>query len=155
MWDVNWKRPFQNVWVIEDMVNLPIFGCTLRPASAIVSPWLTTWSTIVAPILSDIRLCPWPLPLFCLFPPCILTPLLPLGSWPWSFPGCSSIFMIFYLLCCPLSIYAFQLKVHEMHLWAISENWFIICWSIFSSLVKVKIHLHNLWQIYKKSNWNV
>ncbi len=59
-----------------------------------------------------------------------------IGCWPWSFPGCSSVFMMFYLLCCPLSIYAFQLKVHEMHLWAISENWFIICWSIFSSLVK-------------------
>ncbi len=52
------------------------------------------------------------------------------------------------LSCCPLSIYAFQLKFHEMYLWAISENWFVIGWSIFSSLVKVKIHLNNSWQIY-------
>ncbi len=84
-----------NVWIIEDTVDLPIFGCTLRPASAIVRPWLTTWSTIVALISSDMRLCPWPLlplPLFCLctLPPCILTPLLPLGCWPWWFSGCSS-----------------------------------------------------------------
>ncbi len=50
-------------------------------------------------ISSDMHLCPWPLlplPLFCLctLPPCILTPLLPLGYWPWSFPGCSSIVRI-------------------------------------------------------------
>ncbi len=89
----------RNVWIIEDTVNVPIFGCTLRPASAIVRPWLTTWSTIVALILSDMRLCPWPLlplPLFCLctLPPYILTPLLPLSCWPWLFPGCSSIVTI-------------------------------------------------------------
>ncbi len=52
------------------------------------------------------------------------------------------------LLCCPLSMYAFKSKVDEMHLWAISENWFIIGWSIFSSLLKVKIHLNNSFQIY-------
>ncbi len=39
--------------------------------------------------------------------------------------------------------------------WGISENWFINGWSTFSSLVKVKIHLHNSWQIYKKTNRNV
>ncbi len=43
--------------------------------------------------------------------------------------------------CVVLCLYAFQLKVDEMHLWAITENWFVIGWSIFSSLVKVKIHL--------------
>ncbi len=66
------------------------------------------------------------LPMFCLctLPPCILTPLLPLGCWPWSFPGCSSIVRICNS-CVVLCLYAFQLKVHEMHLWAISENWFI------------------------------
>ncbi len=69
----------------------------------------------------------------------------------WMFIHCQKLL----LLCCPLSIYAFQLKIHEMHLWAISENWYIIGWSIFSSLVEVKIHLHNSWQIYKKSNRNV
>ncbi len=49
-------------------------------------------------ISSDMRLCPWPLlplPLICLFTlPCILTPLLPLGCWPWSFSGSSSIVRI-------------------------------------------------------------
>ncbi len=70
----------QNVWIIEFTVVLPTFGCTLRPASAIVRPWLTTWSTIVALISSGIRLCTWPLlplPLFCPLPlpPRTLTPL--------------------------------------------------------------------------------
>ncbi len=38
-------------------------------------------------------ICPWPLPSVCLWnlSPCILTPLLLLGCWPWSFSGCSSI----------------------------------------------------------------
>lgn len=75
----------RNVWIIEFTVVLPTFGCTLRPASAIVRPWLTTWSTIVALISSGIRLCTWPLlplPLFCPLPlpPRTLTPL-PRG-WP-------------------------------------------------------------------------
>ncbi len=25
-WDIDWKRLFQNVWIIEDMVDLPIFA---------------------------------------------------------------------------------------------------------------------------------
>ncbi len=91
-------------------------------------PWLTAWSTIVALISSDMRLCPLPLlplPLFCLCTlPCILTALLPLVCWPWSFSGCSPIVRICNS-CVVLCLYAFQLKVHEMHLWAISENWFI------------------------------
>ncbi len=66
----------------------------------------------------------------------------------WSFSGCSStVRMCNY--CVVLCLYAFQMKVHEMHLWAISKKWFIIGWFIFSSLVKLKIHLHNSWQIYK------
>ncbi len=88
-------------------------------------------------ISSDMHFCPWP--------------LLPLSCWPWSFSGCSSIVRI-WNFCVVLCLYAYQLKGHEMHLWAISENWFVIGWSIFSSLVRVKIHLHNSWQIYKKSN---
>ncbi len=114
-------------------------------------PWLTTWSTIVALISSEMHLCHWPLmpfPLFCLctLPPCILTPLLPLCCWPWSFPGCSSIVRICNP-CVVLCLYAYQIKIHEMHLWAISENWFIIGWSTFSSLVKVKIHMTNLQKV--------
>lgn len=86
----------RNVWMIEDTVVLPTFGCTLRPASAIVRPWLRTWSTIVALISWGTCLCPWPLlplPLFCLptLPPRSLTPLLLPGCWPCSFPCCSSI----------------------------------------------------------------
>ncbi len=115
-------------------------------------PWLTTRSTMSF-ISSDMRLCPWTLlhlPLFCLctLPPSILTPLLPLVCWPWSFSGCSSIIRICNS-CVVLGLYVFQMKVHEMHLWGISKNWFIIGWSILSLLVKVKIHLHNSWKIYK------
>ncbi len=79
-------------------------------------------------ISSDMHLCPWPLlslPRFCLctLSPCILTPLLPLVCWPWWFSGYSSTVRMCYS-CVVLCLYAYQLKVHEMHLWAISENWF-------------------------------
>ncbi len=126
----------------------------------LATPFIHCKAMIDNIITSDMHLCPWsllPLPLFCLCTlPCILTPFLPLGWWPWSFSGCSSIVRIcnFCVVLC-LRIYAFQLKGHEMHLWAISENWFVIGWSIFSSLLRVKIHLHNSWQIYKKSNRDV
>ncbi len=81
--------------------------------SAIVRPRLTTWSTIVALISSDMRLCPWPrlpLPLFCLCAlPCILTHLFPLVCWPWSFSGCSSIVRI--CNCCVvLCLYMLQIE---------------------------------------------
>ncbi len=100
-------------------------------------------------------LCSWPLlplPLFCLcaLPPWILL-LFFLVCWPCSFSGCSSTVRICNS-CVVLCLYAFQLKVHEMQLWAISENWYIIGWSIFSSFT---IQLHNSWQIYKKSKRNV
>ncbi len=142
----NWFKMFELLRISQYLAT-PFSHC---------KPLLTTWSTTVALISSDMHLCSWPLlplPLFCLctFPPCILTPLLPLVCWPWSFSVCSSIVRICNS-CVVLCLYAFQMKVHEMHLWAISNNWFIIGWFIFSSLVKVKIHLHNLWYIYKKSN---
>ncbi len=95
------------------------------------------------PYSSDMQLC---LGLFLCFASVHFHAILTLSSssscWPWLFPGCSSIVRI-----CNSCLYAFQLKVHEMHLWAISENWFIIDWSTFSSLMKVKIHLHNSWPI--------
>ncbi len=70
------------IWSISQYLANPFSHC---------KPWLITWSTIVSLILSDMRLCPWPLlplPLFCLctLPPCILPPLLSLVYWPWSFP---------------------------------------------------------------------
>ncbi len=34
MWNIDWKRLFWNVWIIEDMVDLPIFSCS---SSVIVS----------------------------------------------------------------------------------------------------------------------
>ncbi len=94
---IYFKRTHYCMWDID--CRRPILSCTLQPASAIVRPWLTAWSTTVALISSDIHLCPWPflpLPLFCLFtlPPCILTPLLPLVCWHWSFSRCSSIVRI-------------------------------------------------------------
>ncbi len=76
------------------------------------------------------------LPLF----PFIMHPYSSSSSWlltlivSWMYIECKNVL----LLCCPLSIYAFELKVREMHLWAILENWFIIGWSIFLSLVKIK-----------------
>ncbi len=157
-WDIDCKRLFRNVWIIEDMVDLPIFSCTLQPASAIVRPWLTAWSTTVALISSDMHLCPWPLlplPLFCIctLPPCILPPLLPLGCWPWWFPGCSSIVRICNS-CVVLCLYMLS-------------NWrFMRCTFelfqrtglyglIYILLVQVKIHLDNSWQIYKKSKRNL
>ena len=54
-----------------DAENRLKFGCTLSPASLLVSPWTRTWSMTVARISSDISthflplpLCP-PLPLSC------------------------------------------------------------------------------------------
>ncbi len=79
----------RNVWIIEFTVVLPTFGCTLRPASAIVRPWLTTWSTIVALISSGIHLCTWPLlslPLFCPRPLPLLFPLFCPRPLPLLFP---------------------------------------------------------------------
>ncbi len=125
MWDIDWKRLFRNVWIIEDMVD-PQY---LTALFSHCKPWSTTLSTTVALISSDKRLCSCsllPLPLFCLFtlPPCVLTPLLPLICWPWSFSGCSSIVRICNS-CVVLCLYALQLKVHEMHLWAILSILFI------------------------------
>ncbi len=96
--------------ILIERVDLPIFGGTLRPASAIVRPWLTAWSTTVALISPDMCLCPWPLCLFLCFASVrILTPLLPLVRWPWSFPGCSSIARMCNS-CVVLCLYACQLK---------------------------------------------
>ena len=44
-------------------------GCTLSPASLIVSPWTRTWSITVAKISSDISTLRPPLPLSCPPPP--------------------------------------------------------------------------------------
>ena len=60
-----------------DTENRLKLGCTLSPASLIVSPWTITWSMTVALISSDIStlclplpLCPpLPLPLSCPLPP--------------------------------------------------------------------------------------
>ncbi len=101
--------------------------------SAIVRPRLTKWSTIVVLISSDMLLCPWslqPLPLFCHFHASFLLFFLSSAD-PDRFLDVhpSSEFFTFVLS----SVYiCFQLKVHEMHLWAISDNWFIIGWSTFS-----------------------
>ncbi len=74
------------IWSISQYLASPFSHCM---------PWLTTCSTIVVLISYDMHLCPWalqPIPLccFCTLPPCILTPLLPLVCWPWSFSGSSS-----------------------------------------------------------------
>lgn len=70
----------RNVLMTEATVKRLRFGWTLSPASLIVKPWFTTWSTNVALMLSDITL-RWPLttrpPLSCPRPPPPLTLTLP------------------------------------------------------------------------------
>ncbi len=125
MWDIDWKRLFRNVWIIKDTVDLPIFGGTLRTASAIVRPWLTAWSTTVALISPDMCLCPWPLCLFLCFASVrILTPLLPLVWWPWSFldvhPSSECVTLVL------SSVYMLSnWRVHEMHLHSFIHSRFV------------------------------
>ncbi len=136
-WDIDCRRLFRNIWIIEDMVDLPIFSCTLQLASAIG--------------LFFLFLCFASVP----FHHASLLLFFLSAVDPDHFLDVHPLSEFVTLVLSSVYIYAFQLKVHEMHLWAISENWFVIGWSIFSSLVKVEIHLHNSWQIYKKSNRNV
>ncbi len=120
----------------------------------LAAPFSHDWQhdTIVALISSDMHLCPWPRPLFCLctLPPCILTPLLPLVCWPWSLSGCSSIVRI-----CNPCVVLFLYMLTKRRFMRCTFELFQRTGLSFSSLVKVKIHLHNSWQIYKKSNRNV
>ncbi len=132
-------------------VVLPTFGCTLRPASAIVSPWLRTWSTSVALISSGTHICPrplLPLPLFCLPtpPPRSLTPLpllLLSGCWPRPIP-CPSIVRHCNIVLCSGYTYVYL---------PVDGSWDA------PSLDKVKIHLGAIYQfrtdLEKKSNGNV
>lgn len=99
------------------------FRCTFWPSLATVRSWLKRQSTIVALNSSGISLCLWsllPPPLFYFptLPPSIFTPL-----------SCFLIVLaLLETLSCALSIYAFLF--HEMHLWAILENWLIIDWCV-------------------------
>ncbi len=171
VWDIDWKRLFRNVWIIKDTVDLPIFGCSLRPASAIVRPWLTAWSTTVALISPDMCLClglsasSSVLPLYASLLLFFLSSGDPdrfLDVHPSS--ECvtlvlSSVYMLSHWgFTRRTFIHSFKICIRHIHNHtriANTENWNIIGWSIFSSLVKVKIHLHNSWQIYKTSNRNV
>ncbi len=67
MWDIDWKRLFRNVWIIEDMVDPQYLAAPFSHCK----PWSTTWSTTVALISSDKRLCGpyfiWYAPLWPLF----------------------------------------------------------------------------------------
>ncbi len=123
-------------------------------------PWLTASSTIVALISSDMRLCPWPLlplPLFCLSVPFHHASLL-LFLLSSVDPDC-------FLDVHPLSEFVTLVLSSVYKCFPIEGSWdaplsyfrelVYMGWSIFSSLVKVKIHLHSSWQIYKKSNRNV
>ncbi len=111
MWGIDWKRlnridSTTSLWYRKEKEiyghkgeNTKLERQTQETHLSHCKPWLTTCSTIVALISSEMCLCPWPLlplPLFCLctLPPCILTPLLPLGCWLWSFSECSSIVRI-------------------------------------------------------------
>ncbi len=65
--------------MMDATVYLLKCGCTLCPASLIVRPWLTTWSTKVARISSEITVLGLPRPCPPRPPPLTLTPLaLPL-----------------------------------------------------------------------------
>lgn len=61
--------------MMDATVYLLKFGCTLCPASLIVRPWLTTWSTKVARISSEITVLGLPRPRPPRPPPLTLTPL--------------------------------------------------------------------------------
>ncbi len=134
-WDIDCKRLFRNVWIIEDMVDLPIFS------------WLTAWSTTVALISSDMRLCPWP--------------LLPLPLFA-SVPFHHASLLLFFLSAAdpdrfldvhPLSEFVTLVLSSVYICFPIEGSWDAPLsyfrelvykgWSIFSSLVKVKIHLDN------------
>ncbi len=158
-WDIDCKRLFRNVWIIEDMVDLPIFSCTLQPASAIVRhDWQhgpQQW-----PLFHLI--CTSVLGLFCLF--------LCFASVPFHHAS----FLLFFLSAVdpdgfldvhPSSEFV-TLVLSSVYIcfpiegpWDAPLSYFrelvYTGWSIFSSLVKVKIHLDNSWQIYKKSKRNV
>ncbi len=61
MWDIDWKRLFQNVWIIEDMVISQFLAAPFSHCKAMIDNIIS----------SDMCLCPWPLlplPLFCLYP---------------------------------------------------------------------------------------
>jgi len=60
---------------MDATVYLLRFGCTLYPASLIVRPWLTTWSTKVARISLEIVVLGLPRPRPPRPPPLTLTPL--------------------------------------------------------------------------------
>lgn len=61
--------------MMDATVYLLKFGCTLCPASLIVRPWLTTWSTKVARISSEMIVLGLPRPRPPHRPPLTLTPL--------------------------------------------------------------------------------
>lgn len=66
---------FRKVRMMDATVYLLKFGCTLCPASLIVRPWLTTWSTKVARISSEITVLGLPRPRPPRPPPLTLSPL--------------------------------------------------------------------------------
>ena len=72
---------FLPILILDATAYLLTFGCTLCPASLIVRPWLTTWSTKVARISSEIMVLglphppPLPRPRPPRPPPLTLTPL--------------------------------------------------------------------------------
>ncbi len=99
------------VRMTEATVKRLKFGCTLCPASRIVSPWLMTWSTKVA-LISFESVCllwPWtPLPALPL--PLTLPPLL----------FSTSLFLFLSLQCLPL----FSQK--GSHLWSFHSAYILI-----------------------------
>ncbi len=150
MWDIVWKRLFWNVWItvlriwsISQYLAAPFSHC---------KPWLTTLFHLI---------CTSVLGLFFLF--------LCFASVPFH----ASLLLFFlssvdpdcFLDVHPLSEFVTLVLSSVYICFPIEYSWdaplsyfrelVYTGWSIFSSLVKVKIHLHNSWQIYKKSNRNV
>jgi len=119
LYDVKCINLTLQYWTLSDWGH----GCSPRMS------WFRTWSTMASSTV---------LPLYP--PTCILT-LLFLSCWPCLFPDCSSL-SEFVILRCARSIYPSQMKLHDMRLWAILENWLIIGWFSplhFPSLVEKKV----------------
>ncbi len=109
--------------MMDATVYLLKCGCTLCPASLIVRPWLTTWSTKVARISSEITVLGLPRPRPPRPPPLTLTPLaLPLFH-------CSKTEE---LTCCPfmLKLWLLIVKLCDgcLPLWWVSVHiWIAVC----------------------------
>ncbi len=137
MWDIDWKRLFRNVWItvlriwsISQYLAAPFSNCKAMIDNTVHNsgPYFIWYA-------------PLSLALFCLFL-CFASvhfhaPLLLFFLSAVDPDHVLDVHLISEFVTLVWSsvyiCFAYQLKLHEI-LWAITENWFVIGWSIFSSL---------------------